>query len=296
MKLKRRGDLISIINFVFLAVFFSLPTYTIIKAFQFPYQEDLLIRGDKDKYDFSKLEEEALEEITEEETDVAGEQIEVAEEPVVEVPVETSVNWWEYPASIKETTKGGDDLLVLVNKGYQLPSTYIPGGLTSVDAAGIRVTKSGLLVRSIILDDLKALGEAADADGIDLSILSTYRSYATQSSTYQYWVNYNGGDVAAADTVSARPGHSQHQLGTAVDFGSSENGDKVGSTFDTTDASQWLADNAHKYGFIISYPQGHESTTGYSYESWHYRYVGKDNALEMINSGKILESWLVSKN
>lgn len=109
-------------------------------------------------------------------------------------------------------------------------------------------------------------------------------------------MSVNGGSIAATDKVSARAGHSQHQLGTAVDFSSSEIADGLGGTFSSTKASKWLANNAWKYGFAISYPQGYESTTGYSYESWHYRYIGKTYAQEMVNSGMILEVYLRSKN
>jgi D-alanyl-D-alanine carboxypeptidase len=137
---------------------------------------------------------------------------------------------------------------------------------------------------------------AATQDGMDLSIRSAYRSYATQQSTYNYWLSVNGGNVGVTDQISARPGHSQHQLGTTLDFSSGEINDGLGGTFASTQASKWLADNAWKYGFVIGYPAGYESVTGYMYESWHYRYIGKANAQEMINSGMILELYLRSKN
>src|SRR5690606_15165135 len=109
--------------------------------------------------------------------------------------------------------------------------------------------------------DLKRLNTDAKADGIDISVISAYRSYSTQASTYKYWVNYNGGSAAAADKISARPGHSQHQLGTAVDFSSNEIGDRLGAEFNNTKGAKWLVENGWKYGFVLSYPSGHESTT-----------------------------------
>ena len=151
-------------------------------------------------------------------------------------------------------------------------------------------------LRSIVINDLTDLVNAAESDGIDLSIVSAYRSYSTQASTYQYWVNYNNGCVSCADKISARAGHSQHQLGTTLDFSSSEVSDSLGIRFADTKASAWLVKNAYKYGFVLSFPQGYESVTGYSYEAWHYRYIGKTNALEMKNSGMILENYLQSKN
>ena len=206
----------------------------------------------------------------------------------------TSSNWWEYPDEILETTKNGDDLLVLVTKKYKLPSTYIPSGLVNASGSGIRKGSSYLL-RSIIISDLKRLVDDISAQGIDISMVSGYRSYSTQVSTYQYWVSYNGGVVSAADKISARAGHSQHQLGTVVDFSTSEIGDGIGSQFAGTKAQIWLANNAHKYGFALSYPSGGESVTGYSYESWHYRYIGVSNATNWKSSGLILDQWLSTK-
>ena len=202
-------------------------------------------------------------------------------------------NWWEYPSKIYTVTKSGNDLLVLVNKQYKLPSSYDPSDLVLVEKSGIRVKAKGTYyVRKIVINDLKELSNAAKADGIDISVISAYRSYATQQSTYNYWVKYNSGCVSCADKISARPGHSQHQLGTAIDFGTKENGDVVGSSFDSTKAAKWLLDNGWKFGFVISYPKGKESITGYNYESWHYRYIGKDNAKMMRDSGLILEEFL----
>lgn len=202
-------------------------------------------------------------------------------------------NWWEYPTNIKNVSKSGDDLLVLVNKEYRLPSNYAPKDLVLAETSGIRVkVKGAYYVRSILIEDLKGLVAQAKKDGVDISVISAYRSYSTQASTYQYWVNYNNGCVSCADKISARPGHSQHQLGTAIDFSSSEIGDRLGSEFDGTKASAWLLANGWRYGFVIAYPKGYESVTGYSHESWHYRYIGKANAASMRSSGEILEVWL----
>ncbi|MGI6443477.1 MAG: M15 family metallopeptidase [Candidatus Dojkabacteria bacterium] len=209
--------------------------------------------------------------------------------------VETQKNWWSYPTDIKPTKRHGDDLLVLVNKEYVLSADYVPADLVSAAKSGIRKGNQHM-VRNIVIADLTELVKAANNDGIDLSIRSGYRSYSTQVSTYQYWLRYNNKVADNADKVSARAGHSQHQLGTAIDFSTSEIQDGIGGRFHTTKAAKWLEENAWCYGFVISFPQGYESVTGYNYESWHYRYIGKDNALEMINSGKILEVYLREKN
>jgi zinc D-Ala-D-Ala carboxypeptidase len=201
--------------------------------------------------------------------------------------------WWRYTREIKPVTRSGDDLLVLVNKEYQLPQSYVPSDLVLASNSGLRLG-GGYYLRNIVIPDLTNLVNAAKAASIDLSIVSGYRSYNTQAATYNHWVSVNG--IDGADKISARAGHSQHQLGTAIDFSSSQVADGLGGSFSTTKASAWLAENAWQYGFVISYPSGYESTTGYSYESWHYRYIGVANAQEMHNSGMILEIYLESKN
>jgi LAS superfamily LD-carboxypeptidase LdcB len=207
----------------------------------------------------------------------------------------STTNWWSYPSDIKGVSRSGDDLLVLVNKEYRLPSTYAPTDLVVVGDSVIR-RGNNYYLRSIVINDLRDMVNQAKSDGIDLSIVSAYRSYNTQVNTYNYWVSYYGNCVDCADKVSARPGHSQHQLGTTIDFSSNEVSDKLGKVFSDTNASRWLVENAYRYGFVIGYPQGYESITGYSYESWHYRYIGKSNAQEMKNSGNILEIYLRGKN
>lgn len=207
-------------------------------------------------------------------------------------PAGTSNNYWQYPVTILPCTRSGDDLLVLVNKSFQLSAEYSPSDLVPVENSGIRTTKSSLSIRSIIVTSLTELANAAQAQSVDLAVLSAYRSYSTQQSTYSYWVSYNGGSVDAADRVSARPGHSQHQLGTAIDFTTSEISDQLGQQFANTAAGQWLAAHAWEYGFAIAYSAGAEELTGYSYEPWHFRYIGKENALEWHGSGKPLELWL----
>jgi len=228
----------------------------------------------------------------------------VIKEPVDSTPIEkvekridipsTTSNWWKYPEVIYETTKSGNDLLVLVNKEYKLPSTYTPSDLVRASNSGIRSGENYYL-RNILISDLTNMVNDAKSSGIDLSIVSGYRSYQTQVSTYNYWLAKNNYNVEYVDTFSARPGHSQHQLGTVIDFSSSEIGDALGDAFANTKASTWLKENAYKHGFVISFPKGYESVTGYKYESWHYRYIGKANALEMINSGMILENYLKTK-
>lgn len=207
----------------------------------------------------------------------------------------SSSNWWDYPEITLPTTRSGDDLLVLVNKTYQLPQDYAPSDLVSASLSGIRLG-SGFLVRNILINDLKDMVNAANTDGIDLSVVSAYRSYQDQVSTYNYWKTVNGGNADAADKISARAGYSQHQLGTAIDFSTSEIADGLNGQFTNTKASKWLYNYSWEYGFVISYPEGYEGITGYSFESWHYRYIGVANAKEMHDNGMIEELYLESKN
>lgn len=206
----------------------------------------------------------------------------------------SSTNWWEYPSNIYTTERDGDDLLVLVNKQFKLPSTYAPTDLVKASKSGIRRGESYQL-RSILIPDLTAMINDAKSSGIDLSIVSAYRSYQTQVNTYKYWLGKNNNNIALVDTFSARAGHSQHQLGTVIDFSTKEINDSLGDEFTNTEASKWLTQNAYKYGFILSYPKGYEKITGYKFESWHYRYIGKAYAQEMIDMGLILEQYLQSK-
>ena len=151
------------------------------------------------------------------------------------------------------------DGYLIANKSYPLPSTY-GNGLTSEFSSNFKKMKEG-----------------AKKDGITLKVVSGFRSYSNQKAVYNKWVSRDG--KAKADTYSARPGYSEHQSGLAADL------NHVGSSFDNTKEAKWLAENCYKYGFILRYPQGKQSETGYIYESWHFRYVGKDLAKKLYNNG-----------
>lgn len=202
-----------------------------------------------------------------------------------------SVGWWSYPDEIIEITSDPNDLLILVNKKYKLPSIYVPSGLINLGDSGVR-NSGHHLGRLVMLDDLTLLASAAKLDGVDLAIRSAYRSYNTQVSTYDSWLNKYGNNVDLVDTFSAKAGHSQHQLGTVIDFTTNECNDCIGNAFNTTKACKWLEENAWKYGFVISYPSGAEQITGYKYEGWHYRYIGIESANNWKVSGLVLDEFL----
>ena len=171
---------------------------------------------------------------------------------------------------------------------FRLPANYAPHDLVPVSRAGL---SGGGSVRSILISDLAAMTRAARAAGAPLAVASAYRSYATQVSTFAYWVRADG--YAAAIRGSARPGHSEHQLGTAIDFKSYGGGAPWGyADWAKTKAGAWMMNNAWKYGFILSYPQGKQASVCYSYEPWHYRYYGKAIAKEIHNSGLAPRVWL----
>lgn len=128
------------------------------------------------------------------------------------------------------------------------------------------------------------MAAAAKTDGLVLTLESGYRSYNLQVSLYNRYVAEQG--QAVADTQSARPGYSEHQSGLATDLGGTTNPScNVEQCYAGTPEGKWIAANAYKYGFIIRYPLGKDSVTGYEYEPWHVRYVGIDASQEMHSRG-----------
>ena len=171
---------------------------------------------------------------------------------------------------------------------YRLTTGYKPGDLRSTANAGLN---GGHTVRALVITDLKAMTRAARAAGARLAVQSAFRSYSTQKSTFAYWSRVSG--YSAALKSSARAGHSEHQLGTTVDFRSyGGSAPWYYSDWGNTKAGAWLKKNAWKYGFIMSYPKGKASVTCYSYEPWHYRSVGRSKAAAVRSSGLTLRQYL----
>jgi zinc D-Ala-D-Ala carboxypeptidase len=163
------------------------------------------------------------------------------------------------------------EFFVLVDKRHTLASDYEPDDLVNVKDYSLNVSWGDLLLRKAIMPAVQEMDRAARADGITLVFSSGYRSFEYQKGVYAREVKMYGQEMA--DRESARPGASQHQLGTAVDFGS------ITDAFAATRAGKWLAAHAEEYGFSLSYPQGYESLTGYRWESWHFRYITKAGTL-----------------
>ena len=177
---------------------------------------------------------------------------------------------YEYYTNTKktDTSKGN---LMLVNKYYYLDN-YNP----EVVALGSKYGNSNVLVTKETKDAFVKMFEAAKNDGITLYVTSGYRSYNEQKEVFNEYVS-NIGEKEALK-YAAKPGFSEHQTGMSLDIFTPGSTTK---TFKTTKASTWLYNNAYKYGFILRYPSGKENITGYSYEAWHYRYVGKKVAEEI---------------
>ena len=167
-------------------------------------------------------------------------------------------------AALEESDRAGG-LLALVDKTHALSPDYEPADLVSLDDYPLLRNRDGLRLRKVIMDRVLEMDGAAKADGARWPISSSYRSWAYQDGVYQR--NAKSMGQAEADRVSARPGHSQHQLGTVMDLGS------IDETFADTAAGRWMAANAWKYGFSMSYPRGMEAVTGYVWEPWHFRYI-----------------------
>ncbi len=155
---------------------------------------------------------------------------------------------------------------VVVNKSFALPATFGPGDLDPALVAAF--------------DAMRA--EAA-ASGLSLWILSGYRSHAHQTDNYTQRVADVGQETA--DRGMARPGHSEHQTGLAIDVNS------LSTSFGATPTGQWVAANAHRFGFVVRYPDGKEATTGFKYEPWHLRYFGVELATELTASGLTFEEY-----
>lgn len=185
----------------------------------------------------------------------------------------------------EEVLPDGDDLLTLIDKYYGLAYTYEPIDLVDLSEYGIVSTNGSKLLRKVLIEDLEKLMDDAQKDGVYLYVLSAYRSYNTQLNLYNQTLNKEGEEYTLK--YAAVPGHSEHQLGTAIDFTSSEMLEGKYKDFKRTKASEWLSENANKYGFVMSYPLKSYEQNGFNHEPWHYRYVGINSANKIKESGKI---------
>ncbi len=185
----------------------------------------------------------------------------------------------EFYSAVSEITDPSG-LTVLVNKYYALPAGYVP----ELEALG-RDYGSGSL-RPEAVQAFRSMADGARADGVSLRSVSAYRSFAGQKITYNnYLKKYR---QSLVDTFSARPGHSEHQTGLALDI----NAASSRACFEKTPAFAWLKEHCAEYGFILRYPEDKQAVTGYRFEPWHYRYVGVDIAKACMEQGLCYEEYL----
>ena len=174
-----------------------------------------------------------------------------------------------------------DNNLILVNKFYHLKEDYVPNDLVTLSGqynkgANNKMRKDAALAFMEMVD-------AAKLDNIILYNMSAYRDYNYQVNLYNKYIQRDGKE--AADKYSARPGYSEHQSGLCSDL------NNISDSFDGTDEAIWLKNNAYKYGFILRFPKDKEDITGYKYEPWHYRYVGKEAAKIIYDDDITLEEY-----
>lgn len=172
-----------------------------------------------------------------------------------------------------------NSLLLLANKKVKLPDGYVPNDLVD---AGIPCSNGSATMKAEAASALQNMYRDAAASGVSLMISSAYRGESYQQRLYSTYSAEYG--QAVADTISSRPGYSDHQTGLAADFVEQGPYD-LQEQFENTASGQWLAINAHTYGFIMRYPKGKNAVTGYSYEPWHFRYVGVDTATAIYTAG-----------
>ena len=192
----------------------------------------------------------------------------------------------EYYTNVIDIDKQ-DDILVLVNKYHKLDNDYVPSDLETISSKYQWLGRSNKLRHDarVAFEEMCA---AAAEDGIYIYAGSGYRSFATQKYLYDTYVKKDG--FKEAETYSARAGYSEHQTGLAMDIANKKGFISLGDK-----EYDWLVNNSYKYGFILRYPKGSETITGYMYEEWHYRYLGKEAAKEIKNTGLTYDEYMARK-
>ncbi len=174
-----------------------------------------------------------------------------------------------------------NSLLIVANKKHRLPEGYVPADLVTPNIA----QTAACTMREPAAAAMGEMAQAAAADGVTLMISSAYRGEDYQRQLYEGYSASYGSETA--DTISSRPGYSDHQTGLAADFVEGDgtlDGTNFNASFENTASGNWLRDHAHEYGFIMRYPKDKEEITGYSYEPWHFRYIGVDYATQIYET------------
>lgn len=222
------------------------------------------------------------------------------EKPTPIMPTEVVPTPTATPIGVCSQRNPSDNLFTLVTQTYNLSRNYAPQDLILLtDHLPIDVTLGyPSEIREVALQPLITMINDMKAEGLQPQILSGYRSYSAQSIAWNKWSTEM---PERASIISARPGHSEHQLGTVIDMGSPSLPEIVGEAdiqfhtyFFKTPEGIWLLDNAHRYGFTLSYTREASEITGFFYEPWHYRYVGPEMAAQLKEVGLTLTEYQLS--
>lgn len=197
------------------------------------------------------------------------------------------------PCTVDDQPAEGDPVAnwatIAIDATYALPADFVPPDLVDVAAAGFT---TGDRIREVAVSDLDAIRRGAEAAGNPVTMVSAYRGYTYQDSLFDNEVEARG--LEAAQLTTARPGHSEHQLGTAVDL-SDADGAPLDAGFAATPTARWLSAHAHEFGFVVSFPDVAPARSCYQHEPWHLRYVGRDLARQVEASGLTLREWLLTR-
>jgi zinc D-Ala-D-Ala carboxypeptidase len=212
-----------------------------------------------------------------------------------ENPQETELPWLNETVTVsgdgKAIVQNLDDMLIVANKERNLPEDYVPADLVTPNVPfPFKEDLPKKKLRKEAALSVEVLFKAAEEQGLELLAQSGYRSYDTQVSIFAYNADQYGEEKA--NQTSAQPGQSEHQTGLSLDVTSPQVNYELVEEFGETKEGKWLAENAHKYGFIIRYLKDKEEITGYQYEPWHLRYVGVEHAKEIHERGITLEEYL----
>jgi len=203
--------------------------------------------------------------------------VQKAEEAFINPFIGFKVSRKEYPVTY--TLDQARDNLLVINKKHALPSDYVPE----------LITWNGVTLKTDTLEAYKKLISSAKSSGVNITAISSFRSYSDQAELFNEYVKKDGQEKA--ETYSARPGHSEHQSGLAVDIGLPSGNCNLMVCMANTKEGKWLAENAHEYGFIVRYPEEKVEQTGYQFEPWHIRFVGTEIAKSIFESSYTLDEY-----
>lgn len=192
--------------------------------------------------------------------------------------------------TVQQSKEGSSEYLILVNKTHGIGKNYEPKDLETAKPVADDRAGEYQKLRKAVSKAFSRLSKGAKAKGYVIKLTTGFRPYDYQKTLYKQYIQADG--KKKAEQYSAKPGYSEHQTGLSADVSSPSVDYELTRRYGKTKEGRWLAKNAHKYGFIIRYPKGREDLTGYEYEPWHIRYVGKDAAKEIYEQGITLEEYL----